>query len=275
MKRMKKLVLLLAACMLAALPVKASQAEEIHTEENRQQSSQNTLEGWVEAGGKMYFFRDGKRVGGWVRDDGNWYYMDTVTGVMKKKAWIVWRGNRYYLQEDGTLAMNQWFGSSYVGRTGALAVRQWVGKYYLNSKGKIAFENKKSEVVQKYFADNKLTGWAGQGDDWKYFVRGRFVIGWYKLNGHWYNFSSDGSLNTGAYLYRGNEYYLNPTPGNAYGRMVTGWFKIDGVYHYFLSHRNHGKECQASVNQRKGVRVRRQRSMYKHVHAERKHGRRR
>ncbi len=72
--------------------------------------------------------------------------------------------------------------------------------------------------------------------DWFYFVSGKWVIGWKKIDGYWYCFRDNGVMRTGWYSDGTYWFYLRPSYGNPtsgpQGSMVTGWASIDGYWYY-------------------------------------------
>ncbi len=73
--------------------------------------------------------------------------------------------------------------------------------------------------------------------DWFYFVSGKWVTGWKKIDGYWYCFRDNGIMRTGWYSDGTYWFYLRPSYGNPtsgpQGSMVTGWASIDGYWYYF------------------------------------------
>ena len=60
-------------------------------------------EGWyVDASGDKYYFENGKSVGGWIIDDGKFYHLDMITGVLSVSKQV---GN-FYVGEDGAALMD-------------------------------------------------------------------------------------------------------------------------------------------------------------------------
>ena len=108
----------------------------------------------------VYADQDGALVSGWVRDGGQWYYLDPSSKVMKT-GWLADGGSWYYLTASGAMA------------TGWVQVDgSW---YYLNASGKMA------------------TGWLNVGGAWYYLSpSGAMLTGTQVINGRTYVFDANG-----------------------------------------------------------------------------------
>ena len=109
----------------------------------------------------VYANEDGAFVGGWVKDGGQWYYLDPASHVMAT-GWVADRGSWYYLTDSGAMAIG------------------WVNDggtwYYLNASGKMA------------------TGWLKDRGSWYYLSpSGAMVTGAHVINGHPYVFDDSGT----------------------------------------------------------------------------------
>ena len=109
----------------------------------------------------VYADQDGAFVGGWVRDGGQWYYLDPSSKVMKT-GWVADGGSWYYLTASGAMAVG------------------WVNDggtwYYLNASGKMA------------------TGWLKDRGTWYYLSpSGAMVTGTHVINGRTYVFDTSGA----------------------------------------------------------------------------------
>ena len=108
----------------------------------------------------VYANESGALVGGWVRDGGQWYYLDPATRVMKT-GWVADGGSWYYLTDTGAMA------TGWVNDGGS-----W---YYLNASGKMA------------------TGWLNVGGSWYYLSpSGAMLTGTQVINGRTYVFDANG-----------------------------------------------------------------------------------
>ena len=108
----------------------------------------------------VYADQDGAFVGGWVRDGGQWYYLDPSSKVMKT-GWLADGGSWYYLTASGAMA------TGWVNDGGT-----W---YYLNASGKMA------------------TGWLNLGGAWYYLSpSGAMLTGTQVINGRTYVFDANG-----------------------------------------------------------------------------------
>ena len=109
----------------------------------------------------VYANEDGAFVGGWVKDGGQWYYLDPASHVMAT-GWVADRGSWYYLTDSGAMAIG------------------WVNDggtwYFLNASGKMA------------------TGWLKDRGSWYYLSpSGAMVTGAHVINGHPYVFDDSGA----------------------------------------------------------------------------------
>ncbi len=108
----------------------------------------------------VYADQDGAFVGGWVRDGGQWYYLDPSSKVMKT-GWLADGGSWYYLTGSGAMAIG------WVNDGGS-----W---YYLNASGKM------------------VTGWLNVGGAWYYLgPDGAMLTGTQVINGRTYVFDANG-----------------------------------------------------------------------------------
>ena len=108
----------------------------------------------------VYADQDGAFVGGWVKDGGQWYYLDPSSKVMKT-GWVADGGSWYYLTGSGAMAIG------------------WVNDggtwYFLNASGKMA------------------TGWLNVGGAWYYLgPDGAMFTGTHVINGRTYVFDANG-----------------------------------------------------------------------------------
>ena len=109
----------------------------------------------------VYADQDGALVSGWVRDGGQWYYLDPSSKVMKT-GWLADGGSWYYLTASGAMA------TGWVNDGGT-----W---YYLNASGKMA------------------TGWVNDGGAWYYLgPDGAMFTGTHVINGRTYVFDTSGA----------------------------------------------------------------------------------
>ena len=109
----------------------------------------------------VYADSDGALVSGWVKDGGQWYYLDPASHVMVT-GWVADRGSWYYLTGSGAMAIG------WVQVDGS-----W---YYLSASGKMA------------------TGWVNDGGTWYYLSpSGAMLTGTHVINGRTYVFDDSGA----------------------------------------------------------------------------------
>ena len=109
----------------------------------------------------VYADSEGALVGGWVRDGGQWYYLDPASKVMAT-GWLAEEGSWYYLTASGAMAIG------------------WVNDggtwYFLNASGQMA------------------TGWIKDRGTWYYLSpSGAMVTGTHVINGRTYVFDDSGA----------------------------------------------------------------------------------
>ena len=109
----------------------------------------------------VYADSDGALVSGWVKDGGQWYYLDPASHVMAT-GWVADRGSWYYLTGNGAMAIG------------------WVNDggtwYFLNASGKMA------------------TGWVKDRGTWYYLApSGAMLTGTHVINGRTYMFDDSGA----------------------------------------------------------------------------------
>ena len=109
----------------------------------------------------VYADSEGALVSGWVRDGGQWYYLDPATKVMAT-GWLAEGGSWYYLTASGAMAIG------------------WVNDggtwYFLNASGQMA------------------TGWIKDRGTWYYLSpSGAMVTGTHVINGRTYVFDDSGA----------------------------------------------------------------------------------
>ena len=109
----------------------------------------------------VYADSDGALVSGWVKDGGQWYYLDPASHVMAT-GWVADRGSWYYLTGSGAMAIG------------------WVNDggtwYFLNASGKMA------------------TGWIKDRGTWYYLApSGAMLTGTHVINRRTYMFDDSGA----------------------------------------------------------------------------------
>ena len=109
----------------------------------------------------VYADSDGALVSGWVKDGGQWYYLNPASHVMAT-GWVADRGSWYYLTGNGAMAIG------------------WVNDggtwYFLNASGKMA------------------TGWVKDRGTWYYLApSGAMLTGTHVINGRTYMFDDSGA----------------------------------------------------------------------------------
>lgn len=128
----------------------------IESEVNKRLTMKN---GWIKEGGEWYFYKNGKKLTGWLEDNG-WYFLGS-DGAMVSSNMVNDKGNRYYMKANGLMASNEWIkfknGYRYFGKSGKMA-KGWLkwksNFYYLDKNGYMVTGSKK--LTCKFASDGKL-----------------------------------------------------------------------------------------------------------------------
>lgn len=176
--------------------------------------------------GKTYYYKNGKKVKGWLTLNGKKYFLNTRTGVLLKGWQRSSRGpKRYFNKKNGVM---------YTG------MKKIGGKYYYfdikTGYTKRGFVRSANGAVVRYFQPSNYTmakGWLknAKGQKW-YFARdGKMYMGLKKIGKYYYYFNPSTGIAASGYVNTGNETrYFNAK----YKRMVTGWTKsAKGELRYF------------------------------------------
>lgn len=183
---------------------------------------QTKREGWVKENGKVYFYRNGKKVKGIVKIKKKYYFFHPKTGV-RKRGLIRYKGKKYYFSK-------KWYAVKGFQKVKGELV-------YCNSKGLIC--NPSGLVAyqgKRYFYDGEtgeqITGWVHKGEYSYYFSKrkGYALTGWQTIKGKEYYFNSKGILLTNRWIQ--DLYYVNDK-----GVRVTGWLRL-GEEVYYLNPEN-------------------------------------
>ena len=155
-------------------------------------------------GGYYYFQDDGSLKTGWVRREGDWYFLDGETRRYRT-GWMKEGNSWYYLLPQGGKMHTGWLWEN-----GKWSFRGDDGRMY--STGWRPVDPSSEGVVM-------LGNWGG----FRYFRQdGAMAAGWQRIGEEWYYFSADGSRYNGWLLWGGEWYYLQS------GRMLAGCKTPDG-----------------------------------------------
>lgn len=203
-----------------------------------------------------YFNSSGIMQTGIQQIDKKFYYFSSK-GIMQY-GWIQGEdGKRYYANNKGVLAHGKWVGNYYLQDDCSLAVNQWVDGKWVGADG-------------KYTGVKNNVGWVtDSGRTYYYDTSSNMVKGWLNIGGKtYYLHPSTGVLQKGWLTIGGNKYFAGPSKGeiqkNAWvdgkylqsngvmatgltkvgskkylfdssGKRMTGWVKYSGYYYYFNS----------------------------------------
>ncbi len=196
--------------------------------------------GWSKENGSWYFYKDAKKLTGWVEDAGKKYYLNE-NGVMMS-GWITVDNNRYYMHSAGYMATGwkQKNGNWYylhpetgIMQTGMITVD---GKqYYMDPETGIMKTGWIQVDSTWYYARSGgalAKGWLKKNGRWYYLdaETGAMTTGWAKISGKWYYMNKSGTMRTGWLNENGSKYYLKKN-----GQMATGRVKINGKWYRFTN----------------------------------------
>ena len=136
----------------------------------------------------------------WVNENGIWYFKDP-DGTIVKGAWREYDKNRYYLNNDGKMAVG------WKKLDGA-----W---YYFQSWGGVYRDAFYTVKNVPYYSD----------------ADGKMATGWKLIDDVYYYFDDQGAMYRNRFFeYDKNTYYVD-----ADGKMASGFEQIDGIWYYFRS----------------------------------------
>ncbi len=140
--------------------------------------------------------------GGWVQDNGIWYYKD-AQGENVTDTWEKSGDGWFYVGSDGAMRTDAWVDDThYVDSTGRMVTNQWIK------------------------VDPETDGAPSSDGGWYFFDgSGKTVVdGWKTINGKKYYFDSDGTMKYGWFNDGDATYYL----GNEdEGWTANGWLCLD------------------------------------------------
>lgn len=175
----------------------------------------------------------------WVNENGIWYFKDP-DGTIVKGAWREYDKNRYYLNNDGKMAVGwkkldgawyyfQSWGGVY--RDAFYTVKNV--PYYSDADGKMATGWKLIDDVYYYFDDQgaMYRNRFFEYDKNTYYVDadGKMASGFEQIDGIWYYFRSWGGMAQNTFLTHKNNIYHVDTDG----KMTTGWLSKENQWYYF------------------------------------------
>lgn len=163
-------------------------------------------DGWKYINGKYYYFRDSVMVTGWLYDNDQWYFLDSLNGDMKS-GWQMIDGTWRYFGESGDLK----YGWLQIGDN-------W---YYLSDENGSMAVGLVEIKRMKYFFDPESGIMASRC--------------WKEVDGQWYWFSSSGAAYMSQWIQSddGKWYYLRTD-----GVMATDTYVKDNltdVYYPIMS----------------------------------------
>ena len=230
-------------------------------------------DGWVREdtseGVVWYYYKDGEKQTGWLKDGIDWYYLNE-DGSMKVDEWFTdTDGNIYYFRTWGGMQYNAWGsldGERYYFRSwGAAWNNGWHqigGQWYYFSPDGTAMRNT-TELVDRDIYSFDEEGrmlhdtWVTSGDN-LYYLRswgGALNTGWNRLDGEWYYFDTEtAAARRNCMEFIDNDLYAFDDSGKMLhdqwgeydgapcyfrswgGALDSGWHVIDGKTYYFYYH---------------------------------------
>ena len=215
-----------------------------------------TKNGFKTEGGKSYYYKNGKKVKGWLTLNRKKYYFNASTGVQVKGWAKDSKGKRYFYNANGAKGYmaTGWLTDSkkntrYFNPSTGYMTTKWATisnkKYYFYSGNGVAAKSTfltDSKNVTRYFTSKcfMATGWATTSTAKKRYFdpsTGAMYTGFRKIGSYTYYFykskKSKGIMATGwvSNITSGVKYYFDPSTGV----MATGTKTIDGVQYTFSS----------------------------------------
>lgn len=161
--------------------------------------------GWVESGGKTYYYKNDKKLTGWQKIGGKRYYFNKKKGYLYK--------NRLFIPASKKIC--------YVGEDGARVAGKWVTwknkRYYIGAKGYALKGVKKVGGNTYYFHKTNA-----------YMLKNKMVA----TKSAIYYFDGDGTRCKSEFKTVGSKTYFFQSNGKA----VKGWRKVSGRWYYFNKH---------------------------------------
>lgn len=152
---------------------------------------------------RWYYYKDNKKVHGWLALGGKWYYFDPSDGAM------------YCQSEYDT-----------VGDTG---LAQIGGKWYCFNKSGVMQTGWKKFT---YTGTDYFTGEDRTYTEWYYFTgSGAGKSGWMKSGGKWYYLDNGYMFYDQVAVIDGKNYFLDEA-----GVMKTGWIKLEAGEQYYMEY---------------------------------------
>ena len=204
-------------------------------------------QGWVIENGKTYYYENQQPVKGQKLIDGNWYYFDEKTGIMKTGFVNITEQNKtVYYDETGAMVHGQkringkWYyfdeGTGAM-RTGFVNIAEQNKAVYYDETGAMVHGQKRINGKWYYFDEGTgamKTGFvsiAKQNKTVYYDETGAMIYGQKQINGKWYYFDQGtGGMKTGFVdiAEQNKTVYYDKT-----GVMLHGQKQIDGKWYYF------------------------------------------
>ncbi|MBE6543718.1 MAG: hypothetical protein E7675_04905, partial [Ruminococcaceae bacterium] len=207
-------------------------------------SISNTSNGFSIEDGKLYYYKDGKRVSGWFQHDGVTYYASSTTNVVinyskkisgKYYVWndetgleiadgFVFDGTGYKCYEDGINVI----GWRHADGSGPKVVNGISEQYSSNPEGLYYFLSTTGYMVTD--ATYKLGGYIREFNE-DHTVK---AMNGLQTNGGELYYYVDGVKQTGWHTIDGTTYYFRASDA-VYGRAATKWMYIGNKVYYFYA----------------------------------------
>lgn len=168
-----------------------------------EEASYGVPSGWENKNGKWYYYVDGNPLKGWQKIGTEWYF---------------------FFEGDGEMMVGQLYDGVYFNAS-----------FIFNYKGQMCTGWKQYNGQWFYCEDNGkcAAGWKNLDGKWYYFSKESkndpyMVTGPQSIDGTFYMFGLDGSLQSGWVYNFGSWYYANSD-----GTCAIGWKEIGGKWYYF------------------------------------------
>ena len=184
------------------------------------------LKGWQKLNGCWYFLDEnsGAMRTGWVASGSDWYWMSPSSGIMQDSQWIEAEGQRFYVQNDGTMAV------------GEVVIDEI--SYIFDERGVLLKEGsleQPQQPDQPLHPDGEQIAetYTWSSENGQYILlnsKNQKVYGWAKVDGCWFFLDETTGIMRTGWVAGGNDWYwMSPSSGVMQDNQ---WIEVDGAKYY-------------------------------------------
>ena len=155
----------------------------------------------------------------WELKDGQWIFKK-ADGSVAKKEWIKTGNKWYYVDENGVMVKNRWFGDYYVADSGAMALSEWI---YDTHYGSWFYVKEDGSFVEN--------DWIQTNGQWYYLNAGGYMAKneWiYDTHyGSWFYVKEDGKLAQKEWIELNHKWYYLKSGGYMAKNEVIDGYKVN------------------------------------------------